>query len=80
VGLTVSVPPLAPRLTEVPSVPASVTVFAFVAVTFNVEELPLTMDVGFAVKVTVGAGVAAFTVTTACDEAVVPDDPVAVAV
>jgi hypothetical protein len=55
-----------------------VTPVAFVAVTLNVEELPVTMEDGFAVINTVGVGLAV-TVTVAV-AVVIPPGPVAVAV
>jgi hypothetical protein len=56
----------------------TVTPVAFVAVTVNMEECPVTMVVGFAAIVTVGAGLAV-TVTIVV-AVVVPPGPVAVAV
>jgi hypothetical protein len=53
---------------------------AFVAVTVKVDGLPETIEVGFAIMVTVGAGVeTAVTVTVAAAE-ILPPAPVAVAV
>jgi hypothetical protein len=86
VGLTVSVPPVAGKLVgeekAVPSVPCKTRDVAFVATTVSVVELPRFIDVGLAVRVTVGAaGGAAVTVTVAVAVAgVVPAAPVAVAV
>jgi hypothetical protein len=78
VGLTACVPPAAARVYELPSLPATVTVVAFAAVTVRVEELPAAIEVGFAEMVTVGAGpVLAFTVTVAV-AVTVPPAPVAV--
>jgi hypothetical protein len=39
-----------------PSVPVTVTVVAFTAVTVKVDELPDVIEAGFAIRVTVGAG------------------------
>jgi hypothetical protein len=87
VGLTVSVPPVAGKLAgeekAVPSVPCKTRVVALVATTVRVVELPRFIDVGLAVRVTVGAagGGAGVTVTVAVAVAgVVPAAPVAVAV
>jgi hypothetical protein len=63
---------------ELPSVPATNTEVAFVAVTVNVDEPPTMNDVGFAEIVTVGAGYG-FTVSFAV-AVVDPPVPVAVAV
>jgi hypothetical protein len=53
---------------------------AFAATTVNVDELPDTIEVGFAVMVTVGAGVEiAVTVTVAVAE-MLPPAPLAAAV
>jgi hypothetical protein len=79
VGLTACVPPVAAKVYELPSLPATVTEVAFVAVTVKVEELPAAIEVGFAAMVTVGAGPDAATVTVAV-AATVPPAPVAVAV
>ena len=87
VGLTDSVPPVAGKLAgeekAVPSVPCKTRDVAFAATTVSVVELPRFIDVGLAVRVTVGAagGGAAVTVTVAVAVAgVVPAAPVAVAV
>jgi hypothetical protein len=61
---------------ELPSVPATVTWVAFVAVTVSVDELPELMEVGLAEILTVSA---VDTVTFAVAVAV-PPAPVAVAV
>jgi hypothetical protein len=80
------VPPVAGKLVgeekAVPSVPCKTRDVAFVATTVSVVELPRFIDVGLAVRVTVGAaGGAAVTVTVAVAVAgVVPAAPVAVAV
>jgi hypothetical protein len=55
-GLTDCDPPVAARLYELPSFPATVTFVALAAVTDKVEDLPVTMAVGLAVMLTVGAG------------------------
>jgi hypothetical protein len=79
-GLTDCVPPLGSRVYELPSVPVTFTCVAFVAATVKMDGLPETIEVGFAVIVTVGAGVeTAVTVTVAVAEAL-PPAPVAVAV
>jgi hypothetical protein len=63
-----------------PSVPVTITWVAFVAVTVKVDELPETIEVGFAMMLTVGAGfVIEVTVTVAVAE-VFPPVPVAAAV
>jgi hypothetical protein len=87
VGLTVSVPPVTGKLVGeekvVPSVPCKSRVAASVAATVRVVELPRLIDVGLAVRVTVGVtgGGGAATVTVAVAVAgVVPAAPVAVAV
>jgi hypothetical protein len=85
VGLTISVPPVVGKLAGeekvVPSVPVSIRVAAFVATTVRVVELPRLIEVGLAVRVTVGAtgGGAGTTVTVAVAVAF-PPAPVAVAV
>ena len=56
VGLTDTAPPVAAIVRLLPLVPVSVIPVAFVAVTVKTEELPLVIDVGFALMVTVGAG------------------------
>ena len=63
-GLTSCVPPLGGRVNVVLSDPVIVTCVAFAAVTVKVEEFPMTIEVGFAVMVTDGAGFAV-TVTIA---------------
>jgi hypothetical protein len=55
-GLTACVPPLGCRVYELPSLPATVTVVALVAITVKVEELPAATDAGLASIATVGAG------------------------
>jgi hypothetical protein len=80
VGLTISVPPVACRVSELPSVLVTVTWVAFVAVTVNVEELPEVMDVGLAVMVTVGVVVVAAATVTVAVAVALPPGPVAVAV
>jgi hypothetical protein len=64
-----------------PSVPVIVIPVAFVAVTVKTEELPLVIDLGLALIVTVGAPDEPPVVTVIVTLAeVVPPDPVAVAV
>jgi hypothetical protein len=77
-GLTVCVPPLGSRAYVLPSVPVTVTWVAFTADTVKVDELPDAIDVGFAVMLTVGAGLDV-TVTVVTAE-VLPPAPDAVAV
>ena len=81
VGATDTVPPVAANVRVLPLVPLSVTCVAFVAVTVTLEELPLAIDVGLALMVTVGAPdvLPVPTVIVTLAEAV-PPDPVAVAV
>jgi hypothetical protein len=55
VGLTDTAPPPAAIVRLLPFVPMIVIPVAFVAITVNVEELPLVTDVGLALMVTVGA-------------------------
>jgi hypothetical protein len=55
VGLTEIVPPLAFTVRLLPFVPVIAIPVAFVAVIVKVEELPLVIDVGLALIVTVGA-------------------------
>jgi hypothetical protein len=57
VGVTVCVPPVAPKVYVVPSVPVTVTLVASVAVTVKVDVPPEVTDPGLAVRVTVGATV-----------------------
>ena len=78
VGLTDCVPPLASRVYELPSVPDTVTLMAFVAVTVKMETDPEAIEAGLAVMVTVVAEADA-TVTVAGAETF-PPAPVAVAV
>jgi hypothetical protein len=56
VGLTDTVPPVAAMVRLLPLVPVIVIPVAFWAVTVKTEELPLVIDVGLAVIVTVGTG------------------------
>ena len=77
-GLTACVPPLGCRLYVLRSVPVTVTWFAFVAVTVNVDEPPGLIDVGVAMMLTVGAA-GAITVTVVVPE-LFPPLPVASAV
>ena len=81
VGATDAVPPVAGSVRLLPLVPSSVIAVAFVAVTVTREELPLVIDVGLAVTVTVGGPdvLPVVTVIVTLAEAV-PPDPVAVAV
>jgi hypothetical protein len=55
VGLTDTVPPAAAIVRLLPFVPVIVIPVAFVAVTVKTEALPLVIDVGLALMVTVGA-------------------------
>jgi hypothetical protein len=81
VGLAENVPPVPPSVRLLPLVPVIVIPVALVAVTVTEEELPLVIDVGLALIVTVGASdvppVPTVIVTLA---ELVPPDPVAVAV
>jgi hypothetical protein len=56
VGLTACVPPAGCSVYEVPSLPATVTLVALVAVTVKVDELPAAIDVGLALMAIVGTG------------------------
>ena len=56
VGLTDTTPPPAAIVRLLPLVPVIVIPVAFLAVTLKTEELPLVIDVGLALIVTVGAG------------------------
>jgi hypothetical protein len=83
-GVTLSVPPVAGKFAGeeklVLSVPCSSRFVAFVATTVRVVEPGATIEVGLAVRVTVG-GPAGITVTVAVAVAgVVPAAPVAVTV
>jgi hypothetical protein len=55
VGLTDTAPPPAAIVRLLPFVPVIVIPVAFVAITVKIEELPLVIDVGLALMVTVGA-------------------------
>ena len=55
VGLTDTAPPPAAIVRLLPFVPVIVIPVAFVAVTVKTEALPLVIDVGLALMVTVGA-------------------------
>lgn len=77
-GLTACVPPLGCKVYVVPSLPATVTCVALLAVTVSVEEAPAAIKVGLATMLTVGA-VLAFTITVAVADAD-PPGPVAAAV
>jgi predicted signal transduction protein with EAL and GGDEF domain len=59
VGLADTAPPPPAIVRLLPLVPVIVIPVAFVAITVKVVELPLVIDVGLAVIVTVGATVAA---------------------
>jgi hypothetical protein len=78
VGLTAWVPPVAGRVKELPSDPATETWVALVALIVSVDELPDPIEEGLAVMLTIGGGLAA-TVTVAVADTF-PDTPVAVAV
>jgi hypothetical protein len=56
VGATETVPPVAAIVRLLPLVPVIVIAVALCAVTVKTEELPLVIDAGLAVIVTVGAG------------------------
>jgi hypothetical protein len=62
------------------SVPVTVTLVAFVATTVKVDELPETIDVGFARMVTVGAGFEVEVTVTVAVAAAMPPVPIAAAV
>lgn len=75
------VPPPAEVVRLLPLVPVTVTPVAFVAVIVKTEELPLFIDVGFALMVTVGfPDVPPAPTVIVADADAVPPDPVAVAV
>jgi hypothetical protein len=78
VGLTDCAPPLAVIVNELPSLPLTATWVAFAAVTVSVDELPVVIDAGLAVMVTVAAGV--FVTVIVADADAFPCTPVAVAV
>jgi hypothetical protein len=81
VGLTVAFPPVAPSVSLLPLVPVIVIPVAFLAVTLKTEELPLVIEVGLALIVTVGLTDPAPVSTVIVTEAeAVPPEPVAVAV
>lgn len=81
VGATDTVPPVVANVRLLPLVPLSVTCVAFVAATVTAEELPLAIDVGLALTVTVGApDVLPAPTVIVTDAEAVPPDPVAVAV
>jgi hypothetical protein len=75
-GLTDCVPPEAAIVYELPSLPLTVTVFALLADTVKVEELPAAIEVGLALMVTVGAGL----MVTVADAEAFPPLPLTVAV
>ena len=56
VGATDTAPPPEAMVRLLPLVPVIVIPVAFLAITVKTEELPLVMDVGLALIVTVGAG------------------------
>lgn len=66
--MTDCVPPPGDSVYELPSLPLTTTWDAFVAVTVNVEELPVVIDVGLAAILTVAVGVL-ITVTVAVADA-----------
>ena len=77
-GLTACVPPLGSNVYALPSLPATVTRVAFMAVTVNVDAPPELIEAGLAEIVTVGGG---FGVTvTAVLADIFPPAPVASAV
>ena len=78
VGLTACVPPVGCSVYAVPSLPAIVTVVAFVAVTVKIDDVAAMIEVGLAVMVTTGTGLGV-TVTVAA-AVIFPPVPVAVAV
>jgi len=80
VGETTCVPPLAPRVKVVPSVPVMTTFVAFAAVAVKVVEAPEVIDDGFAVREIVGGAGADVTTTTAVVVTIGPLVEVAVAV
>jgi len=85
VGLADTAPPPAAIVRLLPLVPVIVTPVAFLAITVKIEELPLVIDVGLALIVTVGApdvppDVPPVVTVIVTDAEVVPPDPVAVAV
>jgi hypothetical protein len=53
-GVTVSVPPVAPNVFVLPSVPVTVTPVEFVAVTVSTEDLPAVIEAGLAAMITAG--------------------------
>ena len=63
VGLTEIVPPLAFTVRLLPLVPVIAIPVAFVAVTVKVEELPLVIDWGLALIVTIGVAATAWLLT-----------------
>jgi hypothetical protein len=75
-GLTDCVPPEAPSVYVLPSLPLIVTWVALVATTFNVEEPPAAIDWGLAVMLTVGAGL----MVTVAEADAFPPLPLALAV
>jgi hypothetical protein len=63
---------------ELPSLPATVTPVALVAVTVSTEALPAVIDAGFAAIETVGAGFGLTVIVVVC--VLFPPGPFAVAV
>ena len=81
VGLTDNAPPPAASVRLLPLVPVIVIPVALLAVTVKVEELPLVIDMGLALIVTVGVpDVPPDPTVIVTDAVAVPPDPVAVAV
>jgi hypothetical protein len=83
VGATDTVPPVAPKVRLLLLFPSSVTCVALVADTVTEEELPLVIDVGLALTVTVGADeplLPPVVTVIVADAEAVPPAPVAVAV
>lgn len=79
VGFTVSVPPLYGNENEVPLDPVTLTEAVLVSVTVKVTDCPDVMLVELAVIETVGK-LLVVTVMVVDDDALVPDEPVALAV
>ncbi|MGB8477374.1 MAG: hypothetical protein WCE63_00855 [Acidobacteriaceae bacterium] len=81
VGLAETTPPVGVNARWLPLLPLSVTCVAFLAVTVKTEELPLAIDVGLALIVTVGAPeVPPVPTVIVTDAEAVPPAPVAFAV
>ena len=75
-GVTDWVPPAAPSVYELPSLPLIVTCVALLAATVKVDALPAAIDEGLAAMLTTGNGL---TVTVAVAE-LIPPGPAAVTV